>query len=141
MIHCEFCYSEASCTLQSMDRRLSDYIKKVVMEHSVTSTLKMKLLLEVYLKEFIFKDTPLPPKYNKRFWPSLKDIYNHMGSQLLKLRDSCIDQQIIQEMVTKENSRHPDDKFFIRTKNEESGRATKDQVYVLRLLIGSHCEK
>lgn len=83
---------QASCILQPMDRRLSEYIKKIVMEHGVTSTLKMKLLLEVHLKEFIFKDTPLPPKYNKRFWPSLKDIYNHMGSQLLKLRDSCIDQ-------------------------------------------------
>lgn len=118
--HCNHLKGEASCILQPMDRRLSEYIKKIVMEHGVTSTLKMKLLLEVHLKEFIFKDTPLPPKYNKRFWPSLKDIYNHMGSQLLKLRDSCIDQQIIQEMVTKENSYHPDDKFYIRTKNEES---------------------
>lgn len=25
-------------------------------------------------------------------------------------------------MVTKENSHHPDDKFYLRTKNEESGK-------------------
>lgn len=37
---------QASCTLKSMDRRLSEYVKKVVMEHGVTTTLKMKLLLQ-----------------------------------------------------------------------------------------------
>lgn len=63
------------------------------MEHGVTSTLKLKLLLEIYLKEFIFKDTPLPPKYyitNKDFGLHEKTYTTRMGSQLLKLRDSCI---------------------------------------------------
>jgi hypothetical protein len=78
--------------LQPMDKRLAEYIKQVVNEYGVTSTLKMRLLLEVYLKQFIFKDFQLPPKHNKRFWPSLKDIYNHMATQFLKLRDSSVDQ-------------------------------------------------
>lgn len=50
------------------------------MEYGVISILKMKLLFEVYLKEFIFKDIFLLFKYNKRFWFLLKDIYNYMGS-------------------------------------------------------------
>lgn len=63
-----------------MDRRFFEYIKKIVMEYGVISILKMKLLFEVYLKEFIFKDIFLLFKYNKRFWFLLKDIYNYMGS-------------------------------------------------------------
>lgn len=83
---------QASSILQPMDKRISNYIKKVVTEHGVTSTLKMKLLIEVFLKQSIFQNSPLPPKHNKRFWPSLKDIYNHMAGQFLKLRDSSFDQ-------------------------------------------------
>lgn len=81
-----------------MDKRLSDYIKKVVHEHGVTSTLKMKLLLEVFLKQYIFPNAPMPPKHNKRFWPSLKDIYNHMAAQFLKLRDSRVDQVLLRKI-------------------------------------------
>lgn len=87
--------AQASAALQPMDKRLSQYIKQVVNEHGVTSTFKMKLLLEIFLKQSIFKDSPLPSKLNKRFWPSLKDIYNHMAAQFLKLRDSCVDQVCI----------------------------------------------
>lgn len=85
-------FLQASSIMQPMDSRISNYIKKVVTEHGVTSTLKMKLLIEVFLKQSIFPDSPLPPKHNKRFWPSLKDIYNHMAVQFLKLRDSSFDQ-------------------------------------------------
>lgn len=96
-----------------MDKRLSDYIKKVVHEHGVTSTLKMKLLLEVFLRQYIFPNAPMPPKHNKRFWPSLKDIYNHMAAQFLKLRDSRVDQVLFADYFFKTkqtNSMYP---FYI----------------------------
>ncbi|XP_078312412.1 calcium-responsive transcription factor-like isoform X2 [Crassostrea virginica] len=91
-VHRNHMKGAASSIMQPMDSRISNYIKKVVTEHGVTSTLKMKLLIEVFLKQSIFPDSPLPPKHNKRFWPSLKDIYNHMAVQFLKLRDSSFDQ-------------------------------------------------
>lgn len=92
IIICHNFINQASSILQPMDKRLSDYIKKVVNEHGVTSTFKMKLLLGVFLRQYIFHNAPMPPKHNKRFWPSLKDIYNHMAAQFLKLRDSRVDQ-------------------------------------------------
>lgn len=102
-----------------MDKRLSDYIKKVVTEHGVTSTLKMKLLLEVFLRQYIFHNAPMPPKHNKRFWPSLKDIYNHMAAQFLKLRDSRVDQKSVVDMVEEQKKLHPNERFYIRIKKDQ----------------------
>lgn len=74
-----FMIMQTYSTLQPMDKRLSEYIKRVEAqgEHRVTSTLKMKLLLEVFVKESLFKNTAFPPKHNKRFWPSLKESSLH----------------------------------------------------------------
>lgn len=60
---------EVSRILQPIDKQLSDYIKKVVTEHGVTSTLKMKLLLEVFLRQsqYIFHNAPMPPNIIKDF--------------------------------------------------------------------------
>ncbi|XP_061178455.1 uncharacterized protein LOC133187113 [Saccostrea echinata] len=109
----------ASSILQPMDKRISNYIKKVVNEHGVTSTLKMKLLIEVFLKQSIFQNSPLPPKHNKRFWPSLKDIYNHMATQFLKLRDSSFDQKEVQGMIEDQRSLHKDDNYYLRIKTDQ----------------------
>ncbi|XP_056009107.1 uncharacterized protein LOC130051290 [Ostrea edulis] len=111
--------AEASSILQPMDKRLSDYINRVVIEHGVTSTLKMKLLLEVFLRQSIFINASLPPRHNKRFWSSLKDIYNHMAAQFLKLRDSRVDQKLVVEMVEEQRSLHPNEKFYIRIKKDQ----------------------
>ena len=64
----------------------------MVAEHNITSVANMKILLEVYLKQELFKDRPLPSKINKRFWPSLKDIRNHMALSIMRLRNSSYDQ-------------------------------------------------
>lgn len=122
---------EASRILQPIDKQLSDYIKKVVSEHGVTSTLKMKLLLEVCLRQsqYIFHNAPMPPKHNKRFWPSLKDIYNYMAAQFLKLRDSRVDQKSVVDMVEEQKQLHPNEKFYIRIKKDKEPDSDIDVPY------------
>ncbi|XP_062598701.1 uncharacterized protein LOC134260134 [Saccostrea cucullata] len=79
----------------------------------------MKLLIEVFLKQSIFLNSPLPPKHNKRYWPSLKDIYNHMASQFLKLRDSSFDQKEVQGMIEEQRSIHQEDRYYLRIKTDQ----------------------
>jgi len=52
----------------------------------------MKLMLEVYLKDTLFINDELPTRMDKRFWPSNKDIQNHIALAIKKQRNSNMDQ-------------------------------------------------
>lgn len=71
----------------------------------------------------------MPPKHNKRFWPSLKDIYNYMAAQFLKLRDCRVDQKSVVDMVEEQKQLHPNENFFIRIKKDKEPDSDIDVPY------------
>lgn len=70
-----------------IDRDLSAFIQKKVTE-GVANTKEMKKLLEEYLQssEHLFKGKELPSRNNTRYWPTLKQIRNHMMLATMRQR-------------------------------------------------------
>ncbi|XP_071152186.1 calcium-responsive transcription factor-like, partial [Mytilus edulis] len=83
---------EDASLIQPIDEDLKKYIGLMVVQHQVGNTFQMKLLLEVYVKQTLFDGQNIPSRLNKRFWPSIKDIKNHMALALLRLRNTNVDQ-------------------------------------------------
>ncbi|XP_063615030.1 calcium-responsive transcription factor-like [Penaeus indicus] len=72
-----------------IDRDLSAFIQKKVTEEGISNTKEMKKLLEEHLQssELLFKGKELPSKNNTRYWPTLKQIRNHMMLATMRQRD------------------------------------------------------
>lgn len=62
--------------LQGIDQGLKDYIHEMVSQ-GVYSISEMKPHLETYRRKQ-FEGRPMPDKANRRFWPTDRDITNHM---------------------------------------------------------------
>ncbi|VDI02946.1 Hypothetical predicted protein [Mytilus galloprovincialis] len=69
--------------LQPVEEAVKKFIHSTVFEQNTTSTKEMGLLVEMYVRHR-FQNDKLPPKTNKRFWPSLKDLQNHIAFALKK---------------------------------------------------------
>ena len=76
--------------IQPLDADVIIFIKSVVFEQGALSTRQMKLLLEHHVKD-AFKGN-VPPRANKRFCPSNKDVRNHIALALKQQRNSTVDQ-------------------------------------------------
>ncbi|CAC5404529.1 unnamed protein product [Mytilus coruscus] len=112
--------------IQPIDEDLKKYIGLMVVQHQVGSTFQMKLLLEVYVKQTLFNGHNIPSRLNKRFWPSIKDIKNHMALALLRLHNTNVDQAVVSELVTKWEIENPKDNFFIRVKKDNDDEINQD---------------
>ncbi|KAK3106823.1 hypothetical protein FSP39_000615 [Pinctada imbricata] len=129
--HSNHVINDAAALIQPIDARLKEYIRKMVAEHQISSVAYMKILLEVFVKQELFQGQPLPSKINKRFWPSLKDIRNHMALTIMRLRDRSCDQDIVSDLVDEWRKESPKDKFLLRIKtdsdrNYDSPRVSAD---------------
>ncbi|XP_069103000.1 uncharacterized protein [Argopecten irradians] len=109
---------ESASLVQSLDERLKKHLRTLVWEHNITSGPQMRVLLEVHLKESLFKGEPLPEKINKRFWPSKRDIQNHIALAIKKQRNSNVDQEIVADLVDGWKKEHSNDHFLLRLKDD-----------------------
>lgn len=117
---------EDASLIQPIDEDLKKYIGLMVVQHQVGNTFQMKLLLEVYVKQTLFDGQNIPSRLNKRFWPSIKDIKNHMALALLRLRNTNVDQAVVSELVTKWELENPKDNFYIRVKKDNDDEFNQD---------------
>lgn len=62
--------------LQAIDQGLKEYIHDMVSQ-GVFALGEMKPHLETYRKS-LFDGEPMPDRSNRRFWPTDRDITNHM---------------------------------------------------------------
>ena len=97
--------------MQPVDSRIIDYIHQMVWETDVTSTSQIKILVEVFLKE-LFKGKQLPSRFNKRFWPTSKDIHNHVTFALMQQRNSTVD-QVLQSFLLKDKIGYSCASYFL----------------------------
>ena len=59
----------------------------------------MKRHLPMYVKSDMFGGINLPPKTNKRYYPQIRAIRDHIFFERQKLKKSLIDQEALQEKV------------------------------------------
>ena len=71
-----------------------------------------------HLREFvqieIFAGREMPPPTSQQYFPTKKDIYNHMYRAMVKSRFSNCDQTNAEEKVKEWQTQTPNDKFFFR---------------------------
>lgn len=81
-------FSQKADSSLPIDRDLSAFIQKKVTEDGIANTKEMKKLLEEHLQssELLFKDKELPSRNNTRYWPTLKQIRNHMMLATMRQR-------------------------------------------------------
>ena len=62
----------------------------------------------------IFPGREMPPPTSRQYFPTKKDIYNHMYRAMVKSRFSNCDQTNAEEKVKEWQMQTPNDKFFFR---------------------------
>ncbi|XP_042889353.1 calcium-responsive transcription factor-like isoform X2 [Penaeus japonicus] len=88
--HANHAVGEQADSSLPIDRHLSAFIQKKVTEEDITNTKEMKKLLEEHLQssEFLFKGKELPSRNNTRYWPTLKQIRNHVMLARMRQREN-----------------------------------------------------
>ena len=74
----------------------------------------MRRHLREFLTNELFCGQQLPPEYNRRFFPTLKDLRNHIYRAIVQLRFSKCDQTNVAAKVKYWQCQHPGDYFFFR---------------------------
>ena len=86
----------------------------------------MRRHLREYLANDLFCGQELPPTYNRRYFPTKKDIHNHMYRTMVQNRFSKCDQTNVSAKVSEWQRQHPQDLFYFRPYAARQGQAESD---------------
>ena len=81
-----------------MDQRVAQKIQYLV-GNGILSVNEMRRHLREYLANDLFCDRELPPTYNQSYFPTKKDIHNHMYMTMVQNRFSKCDQTHVSAKV------------------------------------------
>ena len=82
----------------------------------------MKRHLKIYVKETLFNGQEQPNRNNRRYFPRMKTIRNHMYNATVRSRLSALDQDNVKLLIDNWTKENPEDNFFYRPYMEsESG--------------------
>ena len=84
------------------------------------SVQEMKRHLSMYVKNDMFGGINLPPKTNKRYYPRIRAIRNHIFFERKKLKKSLIDQEALLEKVDEWKRENPTNSIYFRPKCSSS---------------------
>ena len=84
------------------------------------SVQEMKRHLSMYVKNDMFGGINLPPKTNKRYYPRIRAIRNHIFFERQKLKKSLIDQEALLEKVDEWKRENPTNSIYFRPKCSSS---------------------
>jgi len=103
--------SQSAGFLQRIDSRLREQIKDLV-DEGVRGVNEMRRHLRHYVAKVPFKGRPLPPRSNRRFYPTKTDVRNAMYESVVKQRWSKVDQENLQKKIEDWRREGQDDFFF-----------------------------
>ncbi len=97
-------------------------------QQGVHSVSEARRYLELLVQCDLFKGCTPPDKTSRRFYPTNKDIYNHLYKEKPN-HFSAIDQKNLEELVQKWRKGHPEDSFLYRphTAKPESGNSDTEE--------------
>ena len=108
-----------------MDQRVAQKIQYLV-GNGILSVNEMRRHLREYLANDLFCGQELPPTYNRRYFPTKKDIHNHMYRTMVQNRFSKCDQTNVSAKVSVWQRQHPQDLFYFRPYAARQGQAESD---------------
>ena len=107
---------ESATMGQYVDKRILDKIYELA-SHNVTNVAEVKRCLDRYVENEVFgdvADAKKPKKTNRRYYPSRKDLRNHISAQ--KYCDD--DQESLRLKIRDWQERSPQTRFFYRTRDD-----------------------
>lgn len=111
-----------------MDHRVAQKIQYLVGK-GILSVNEMRRHLREYLANDLFCGQELPPTFNRRYFPTKKDIHNHIYRAMVQNRFSKCDQTNVSAKVEEWQRQHPKDLFHFRPyaeRNKESDIAVPE---------------
>ena len=90
-------------------QKIHDLVRK-----GISSVNEMRRHLREYVTSDLFCGQEVPPVFNRRFFPSKKDVRNHIYRGVVQNRFSKCDQTNVCSKVKEWQKQHPDDTFFFR---------------------------
>ena len=98
---------------QTTDGQVVSRIQELVSQ-GVTGVQEMRRHLKEYVEANMFPGRELPPTTSRRYFPTTKDIHNHMYRAITKNRLSKCDQTNVAAKVATWKQKNPKDNFFFR---------------------------
>ena len=86
----------------------------------------MRHHLREYLANDLFCGQELPPTYNRRYFPTKKDIHNHIYRTMVQNRFSKCDQTKLSVKVGEWQRQHHQDQFYFRPYAARQGQRESD---------------
>ena len=108
-----------------MDQRVAQKIQYLV-GNGTLSVNEMRRHLREYLANDLFCGRELPPTYNQSYFPTKKDIHNHMYMTMVQNRFSKCDQTNVSAKVCEWQRQHLQDLFYFRPYAARQGQAESD---------------
>ena len=107
-----FFFQDAGQRLR-VDKVLSGKIGEWVKE-GITNVTEVKRLASLYVQDVLFKDAQVPSTSNRRFFPTSKDIMNHVFTHRQKVKFTKKDQENVTATIEQWLERKPegDEMFF-----------------------------
>jgi len=91
-----------------MDPRLRAQIKELV-DEGFRGVNEMRRHLRQYVSKVLFKEGPVPPRSNRRFFPSKVDLKNCIYESVVKNRWSKVDQENLGKKIEEWKRENPED--------------------------------
>ena len=120
--------------VQRLDPTLSEKIDSLVSQgiHDLKS---IKLHLDGLVRD-IFKDRKFPSRCNRRYFPTMDTIRNHMVKSMWKLKHSTNDEQNLESLIESWKDKEKKDKFSFRKKSSKDKflyvHQTEEQRHLLK---------
>ena len=111
-LHFLFMFQEAEIQ-QQLDPRIVNFIRQQVAE-GVRNVKEVRRHIKSYVCKDLFKDQTPPSQNNRRFFPTKRNIRNHIYLATIRLRFSKIDQDNLEHKIKEWERENPSDKFFFR---------------------------
>ena len=111
--YCILILTQASGINQAVDTRVITKIHYLV-NRGVTDVDEMRKHLREFVRIEIFPGREVPPPTSRQYFPTKKDVYNHMYRAMVKSRFSNCDQTNAEEKVKEWQTQTSNDKCFFR---------------------------
>lgn len=85
-----------------------------LVNRGVTSVEEMRRHLREYVRNELFPGREMPPSTSRQYFPTKKDLYNHMYRAIVKSRFSNCDQTNAEAKIKEWQEQNPSDKYFFR---------------------------
>ncbi|XP_077528080.1 uncharacterized protein LOC144139664 [Haemaphysalis longicornis] len=137
--HCNHGFDEIEAFSQGVNKDIAERTEMLVRE-GITSVPDVKKCLLYYVRDVLFSGKEKPDTSSRAFYPTNRDVSNHIQAVLRKDRFSTIDQENAGDLVKKISSEQPDSFVLYRPYRARSC-VTSTESENVEEVVASECEE